>query len=272
MKSESPIGIGNAMIEVAPLQSGLLSHQAVKHGFFSRRKGVSKGIYESLNAGLGSDDSREHVLQNRARISGFFNKEPDFLVTPYQVHSAEALQVTTPWDADTRPKVDALVTRNPDIVIGILTADCGPVLFADPENGVVAAAHAGWKGATGGVLENTISAMVEAGAKRSSITAVLGPTISQKNYEVGPEFVERLVALSAGNNDYFIASENPGHAMFDLPGYIVDRLENADVKADWTGHCTYEEEDNFFSYRRTTHRSEPDYGRQISAISIRDIS
>lgn len=259
------------MSDVAPVQSSLLSQQAVQHGFFSRRNGVSKGIYESLNAGLGSDDSREDVLQNRTRISGFFNKEPQFLVTPYQVHSAEALEVTTPWDADTRPKVDALVTRNPDIVIGILTADCGPVLFADPENGVVAAAHAGWKGATSGVLENTISAMVKVGANRSSITAVLGPTISQKNYEVGPEFVERLVALSAENNEYFTASRNPDHAMFDLPGYIVDRLEKADVKADWTGHCTYEEEAGFFSYRRTTHRSEPDYGRQISAIALKGI-
>jgi len=184
------------------------------------------------------------------------------------VHSADVIEVREPWEEGYRPKVDALVTRNPDIAIGILTADCGPVLFADKENGVVGAAHAGWKGATSGVLDNTVSAMETIGAERQSITAILGPTISQENYEVGPEFVERLLEIHPDNKDYLIKSAKPGHAMFDLPAYIVARLTIAGVKAFWTEHCTYADEESFFSYRRTTHRNEADYGRQISAISL----
>ncbi len=256
------------MNSLAPIQSERLSDRGVKHGFFTRNGGVSKGIYAGLNVGLGSDDERTDVLENRSRVAAQFGKSADHLISPYQVHSPDVVEVREPWEEGHRPKVDALVTRNPDVVIGILTADCGPVLFADTENGVVGAAHAGWKGATGGVLDNTVSAMETIGAEREHIVAVLGPTISQENYEVGPEFVERLIDIHPDNKDYLIGSEKPGHAMFDLPAYVVARLTIAGVKAAWTEHCTYASEEQFFSYRRTTHKKEADYGRQISAISL----
>jgi len=179
------------------------------------------------------------------------------------------LLVHEPWAANYKPQVDALVTATPDLAIGIQTADCGPVLFLDPENRVAGAAHSGWKGATGGVLENTISAMETLGAERQHITAILGPTISAENYEVGPEFVERLVQQDSQNDRWFRPSEKRDHAMFDLPGYIVNRLEASGIQAGWTGHCTYADEGKFYSYRRKTHRGEKDYGRQISVITIR---
>ncbi len=251
-----------------PIHSASLSKAGLKHGFFTREGGVSTGIHAGLNVGLGSEDKREHILENRNRVAAYFNQPAYHLTTPYQIHSPNALEVKTPWETDERPKVDALVTSNPDLVIGILTADCGPVLFADQENGIIGAAHAGWKGATSGVLENTIKSMEALGAKRQKITAVLGPTISQSAYEVGPEFVEHVTKLHQKNEKYFIASTRADHAMFDLPGYIVDRLNEADVETAWTGHCTYADEAKFFSYRRKTHRGEDDYGRQIAAISL----
>ena len=236
------------------------------HGFFTRAGGYSEGVYQGLNLGLGSDDDRETVLRNRQLVCDAIGVGPDNLVMLYQVHSADAVCVNDPWPMEGRPKVDGFATSNPDLAIGILTADCGPVLFSDAENEVVGACHAGWKGATGGVMESTIARMEELGAKRQNIIAVLGPTISQENYEVGPEFTENLVSLNKHNEQYLTQSDNADHAMFDLPGYIVDRLENVGVKASWTGQCTYADEGAFYSYRRMTHRGEADYGRQISVI------
>ena len=238
----------------------------VNHGFFTREGGLSSGIYASLNAGLGSSDQRSHVVANRSRICAHLGA--DFLATPHQVHSPDVLVISQPWDPSSRPVADAVVTPTAGLAIGVLTADCGPVLFADPKAGIVGAAHAGWKGATSGVLENTIAKMLELGAKPSQIIAALGPTISQANYEVGPEFIERLIGLDSANARFVVASKKPEHGLFDLPGYILRRLKNAGVTADWTGQCTYGDALRFYSYRRTTHLREPDYGRQVSCIMI----
>jgi YfiH family protein len=194
---------------------------------------------------------------------------PELLLTAYQIHSPDALVVRGAFEGE-RPKADALVTDMPGVALGVSTADCGPVLFADAEARVIGAAHAGWKGAFTGVLENTITAMEGLGASRDRIVAVLGPSIGPQNYEVGPEFIERFVDGDAGNRRYFAASPAAGHAMFDLNAYTVDRLQRAGVRAEKLDRCTYAEEDLFFSYRRTTHRKEADYGRQISAIILED--
>lgn len=252
----------------SPIQSAILEHPSVTHGFFTRKGGASQGIYEGLNVGLGSDDDREIVLENRARVAQTMGVPQDKLMMVYQIHSADVVLADKPWHMDERPKCDAMVCSTPGVAIGVMTADCGPVLFCDAENRIVGAAHAGWKGATGGVLENTISAMETLGAERDKISAVLGPTISQKHYEVGPEFVETLIALDKDNSAYFTDSQNADHAMFDLPTYIINRLKTDGVKASWSGDCTYDDEEQFFSYRRKTHRGEADYGRQISVIKI----
>ncbi len=252
-----------------PVLSDTLDHPDIYHGFHTRIGGVSTGLYSGLNVGLGSDDDRSNVLENRQRVSRHAGVEPDNLMTVYQIDSPDIVTITEAVPQDKRAEADGLVTALPGFALGVLTADCGPVLFADLENSVVGACHSGWKGATGGVLENTIEAMEKIGANRTSIRAVLGPTISGKNYEVGPEFVDNLHSLDPKNETFLKPSEQPGHAMFDLPGYIVDRLNNAGVTAAWTGDCTYADEERFFSYRRKTHRNEPDYGRQISVISIK---
>lgn len=241
----------------------------IGHGFFTRKGGSSTGIYASLNTGLGSGDDAATVHKNRQRVLEELDANGAFLATPHQTHSPDAICVEAAWQEGVRPRADAVVTAQPGIVLGILTADCGPVLFADDSAGVVGAAHAGWRGAFSGVLENTVLAMEKLGAARSNIRAALGPTISQANYEVGPEFVERAQTEDDGNARWFKSSLRDGHALFDLPGYICNRLRQAGVETDWTGHCTYDHEDRFFSYRRTTHRGEPDYGRQISAIVLR---
>ena len=264
-----------AMTLPVPLSCDVLARAAqehahpILHGFFTRKGGVSQGIYKGLNVGLGSNDDRAAILENRRRVAAFLGSRGDELVTVHQVHSPDVAVVTAPMGENERPQADAVVTATPDIAIGILTADCGPVLFADPSAGVIGAAHAGWKGATTGVLENTILAMEKLGANRADMIATLGPVISQENYEVGPEFVERLQAIHPDNRKYCKPAEREGHMLFDLPGYITDRLEKAGVNARWTGHCTYADEDSFFSYRRKTHRGETDYGRQISAIILR---
>ena len=253
-----------------PVQCDKLArHNAlINHGFFTREGGASSGIYHGLNVGLGSNDSRSSINENRDRVAKHFDTNSANLATPHQIHSAKAITIDTPMDGE-RPQVDGIATATPNLVIGILTADCGPVIFCDAKNRVIGACHAGWQGATGGVMENTIKKMESLGADRSQIEATLGPTISQKNYEVGPEFVERLLGFSNDNQKYLIASPKAGHQMFDLPNYIIDKLTAADTNAHWTGHCTYADENRFFSYRRTTHNNEPDYGRQISAISLR---
>ncbi|MFC3076287.1 peptidoglycan editing factor PgeF [Shinella pollutisoli] len=254
-----------------PLESPLLERHAagvVRHGFFTRAGGVSDGIWRGLNVGLGSHDAREKVLENRARVCRWFRVPPDRLATVHQVHSPDVVTVDDGYDG-TRPAADALVTATPGLVLGVLTADCGPILFCDPEARVVGAAHAGWKGALAGVLENTIAAMERLGARRDRILASLGPSIGRQNYEVGPEFVDRFLAADAGHARFFTPSQKPGHALFDLPGLTTERLGRAGVTAENLDICTYPDEERFFSYRRTTHRQEPDYGRQISAIMVR---
>lgn len=256
-----------------PLRSPLLDRageNGVAHGFFTRAGGVSTGLYDGLNVGYGSSDERETVTENRRRVAEWLGVAPDNLLTVHQVHSPHAIIVDEAFGSE-RPQADALVTNRPGLALGALAADCGPILFADETARVIAAAHAGWKGALTGILENTIAAMELLGAERENITAVLGPSISQANYEVGPEFVERFVNHNPANQIWFRASDKPGHALFDLNGYTVARLTAAGVNAAQLGRCTYEEEEHFYSYRRATHRGEADYGRQISAIVLEDI-
>ena len=233
----------------------------VPHAFFTRAGGVSEGLYRGLNAGLGSDDGRTAVEENRRRMCAHLGVERVW--TPFQVHSPDAVEA--PWIAE-RPRADAVVAAERGTAVGIVTADCGPVLLADRERGVVAAAHAGWKGALGGVTDRAIAAMEALGARRARIVAVLGPTIGPASYEVDAAFRERFEAADRENTRFFRAGARDGHPMFDLPAYIMDRLERAGVAASWTGEDTYGDEERFFSYRRATHRGEPDYGRQLSAI------
>jgi len=255
-----------------PLRSPLLdgaSAGSVRHGFFTRAGGVSEGIFRGLNVGLGSGDSQAAVHENRRRVAAWMGVPVERLVTVHQCHSPNVAVVEAPFPA-ARPDADAMVTARPGLALGVLTADCGPVLFADPEARVVGAAHAGWRGALTGVLENTIAAMERLGASRERIRAVLGPSIRQENYEVGPEFIERFTVAEPENARYFRSSGRPGYALFDLNRYTVDRLVRAGVTADAFGRCTYAEEESFYSCRRATHRGEPDYGRQISAICLED--
>ncbi len=256
----------------APLRARLLENVApdgIRHAYFTRTGGVSSGIYDGLNTGVGSADDRALVSENRRRVAEWMGVAPDRLLTAYQIHSPDVIVVREPFRSE-RPKADALVTDRPGIAIGASSADCGPVLFADARARVIGAAHAGWKGAFTGVLENTISAMEQLGARRDAIVAVLGPSISAANYEVGPEFVERFVAADAANARYFVPSGKPGHSLFDLCRYTTGRLAAAGVRADALNRCTYAEEDLFYSYRRATHRGEADYGRHISAIVLEE--
>jgi polyphenol oxidase len=239
----------------------------IRHGFFTREGGVSDGIYRGLNVGLGSKDEPARIQENRRRVAACFGLGPERLATAHQIHSPDVVVVTSDYDGS-RPEADAQVTSTPGVILGVLTADCGPILFADPEQRVIGAAHAGWKGALGGVLENTIDAMIALGAKREHIRATLGPSISAASYEVGPEFVERFLAQDPAFATFFAPSTKPGHAMFDLPGLTLMRLTRAGITADCLNLCTYAAPETFYSYRRTTHAGEPDYGRQISAIAI----
>ncbi|MGP3699285.1 peptidoglycan editing factor PgeF [Rhodobacter sp. NSM] len=238
----------------------------LRHGFFTRKGGASSGIFAGLNCGPGSSDLAEVVTINRARVAEAMGVAPDHLVTVDQVHSPDVLHVTGP--VANRPKADALVTTTPGLAIAVLTADCQPVLMADAEAGVVAAAHAGWRGTRSGVLEATVEAMEGLGARRERIAAVIGPTISQRAYEVGPEFVEEFLDEDPESARFF-AQGNGDRALFDLPAFGLARLRAAGVgHAEWTRHCTYHDPDRFFSYRRTTHAGEADYGRLISAIRL----
>lgn len=247
----------------------LSSHSYIRHAFFTRQGGVSEGLYASLNGGIGSQDRPERVAENRARMCAQLGLPPQALVSLFQVHSAEVVTVEAPFPLDRRPRADAMVSRVPGLALGIATADCGPILFADPDNRVVGAAHAGWKGALTGVIANTVAAMERLGADRGNIVAVLGPTISQGAYEVGDEFVARFHDEVPGSRAYFADGERPGHAQFDLPAFILSRLAEAGIgEAVQLGLCTYADPERFYSYRRTTHRAEGDYGRLISAIAL----
>ena len=237
----------------------------LRHGFFTRKGGASSGVFEGLNCGRGSSDQAEIVAINRARVAEAMGVDDAHLATVHQTHSADVHVVDGPVDPGT--KADAMVTRVPGIALGILTADCQPVLFADQDAGVVGAAHAGWKGALDGVLEATIDAMVAEGAARDRIQAVIGPSISQRAYEVGPEFVDRFLDEDAENSRFFAGGAGD-RVQFDLPFYGLHRLREAGVNAYWTGHCTYSDPDRFFSYRRATHALEADYGRLIACIRL----
>ena len=254
------------------LQAASLSTLArIRHAFFTRSGGVSQGVYASLNGGVGSNDAPAKVAENRARMAAALGVKPDHLLTAYQIHSPDVVVADKPWTLENRPRADAIVTRTPRLAIGVSTADCGPLLLADAEAGVIGAAHAGWRGALTGVIEAAIAAMETLGAERSRIVAALGPTIRQPNYEVGPEFVARFLAADADNSRFFAASERAGHAMFDLAGYIADRVQRAGiVNFEDLGLCNYAEPERFFSYRRTTKQGEPDYGRHINAIALAD--
>lgn len=241
----------------------------VRHAFFTRAGGVSRDLYAGLNMGLGSRDDPAAVRTNRARAVEFLRVAGPDVVTPWQTHSAEAIVVTEPFAGD-RPRADGVVTTTPGLAIGVLTADCGPILFADATAGVVGAAHAGWRGAIGGVLEATIAAMERCGSQRADIVAVLGPTITQKNYEVAADMLDAVLAHDPAAARFFAPGAMPDKRQFDLPGFIVARLEAAGVRAGFVGRCTYEEDDLFFSFRRTTHRGEADYGRQLAAIALDD--
>ena len=256
--------------KLEPVLSSTISDFAstIAHGFFTRKGGVSEGIYDSLNVGLGSDDEQDMIATNRQLVCQALGSEAEQLATVCQIHSADVVIVEQAITED-RPHADALVTNVPRLAIGILTADCGPVLFADADAGVIGAAHAGWKGAMGGVLENTVLKMIKLGARRGNIVAALGPCISQANYEVGPEYLSTFLNADMSNNRYFILSEKEGHSMFDLTSYVVDRLLSSGINASSVNLCTYQDEGRFYSYRRSVHKSEPDYGRQISAIMLR---
>lgn len=241
----------------------------VRHAFFTRSGGVSEGVYASLNGGVGSKDAADKVAENRARMASALGVSPDRFLTAYQIHSPDVIVAETPWTRENRPKADAIVTKTPGLAVGVSTADCGPLLFADAEAGVVGAAHAGWRGALTGVIEATIAAMEKLGAGRKRIVAALGPTIRQANYEVGPEFVARFAAANPDNTRFFTASNRADHAMFDLTGYIADRVAQAGVdRFEDLGLCTFAEPDRFYSYRRMTRLGEPDYGRHVNAIAL----
>lgn len=263
------------MINGTVLEAGTLAAlPAIRHGFFTREGGVSSGIYESLNVGLGSDDDQTAVHENRRRIANHLGARvnapplPD-VATNYQVHSATARIIDRPDPPGERPKADALVTATPGLAIGALTADCTPVLFADADARVIGAAHAGWRGAVSGILDATVSAMESLGATRKAIRVAIGPTISQAAYEVGPEFEAHFLAQSSENKRFFRVPIGRERVHFDLPAYCHARLDQLGLaEIEDLGLCTYANESLFFSYRRKTHRGETDYGRQISAIVL----
>jgi len=236
------------------------------HGFFGRQGGASSGVFKGLNCGFGSTDQHDIVAINRSRVAHAMGVPDTHLIGVHQIHSADVVTVTD-VTAD-KPKADALVTATKGIALSVLTADCQPVLFADKDAGVIGAAHAGWKGALNGVLDATLDAMVALGAARENIVAVIGPSISQRAYEVGEDFADRFIEEDHTNARFF-ANGVAGKMQFDLPAFGLARLRAAEIKdAAWTRHCTYASEERFFSYRRTCHRKEVDYGRLIAAIRL----
>jgi len=249
----------------SPLLSAI---PGLRHAFFTREGGVSDGIYAGLNGGLGSNDDPRNVAENRRRMAAQMAVPPDRFLSVHQTHSPDAVVASGPWEGASRPRADAIVTRTQGLAIGITAADCGPILLVDPNARVIGAAHAGWKGALTGILESTIRAMEKLGAERSGMVAAIGPMIRQHSYEVGSEFVERFIDAEADNAVFFMPSTRERHSMFDLAGFIRMRLENAGVlMIDDIGADTYSDE-RFYSYRRSVHRKEPDYGRHVHAIAL----
>ena len=251
------------------LQAQTLRAQGLAHGFFTRRGGVSTGVYASLNGGVGSRDEPGAVAENRARMARALGIAPDHLLVPYQVHSPDAVTVSAPWAPNARPRCDGIVTATPGLGLGVTGADCGILLFAAPASGVIGAAHAGWRGALAGVVEATVAAMEKLGARRQDIVAALGPTIAQASYEVGREFVATFTKAEADAARFFAPSVNADKAMFDLHGFIGMRVERSGIgRFEDLGLDTYGDEERFFSFRRTTHRGEDDYGRLVAAIAL----
>jgi polyphenol oxidase len=251
------------------LESPLLSAvPGLRHAFFSRNGGISDGIYAGLNGGIGSNDDPAKVAENRRRMAEHMGVPVEYLLTVFQVHSPDVAVASAPWDSASRPRADAIVTRTEGLAIGVTAADCGPILFVDPNARVIGAAHAGWKGALTGIVESTVEAMEKLGAGRTNIVAAIGPMIRQHSYEVGSEFVERFIDADAENSLFFLPAAREGHAMFDLAGFIRKRLENAGVLViDDIGIDTYSDP-RFYSYRRSVHRKEADYGRHVHAIVL----
>ena len=250
----------------APSLSAL---DGISHAFFTRAGGVSGGIYATLNSGIASNDDAANVAENRARMAQSLGVDAERLITAFQIHSPNVVVAEAPWDVETRPRADAIVTKTPGLAIGVSTADCGPVLFADREARVIGAAHAGWRGAFSGVIEGTIAAMEKLGADRKRMSVALGPLIRKQNYEVSQSFVDEFLRDDEKHARFFAPATRAGHAMFDLPGFIASRLERIGVGGfEDIGLCTYADPDRFYSYRRSTHRAEPDYGRHINAIVL----
>jgi YfiH family protein len=254
---------------VPQINAGSLSHPGTRHAFFTRKGGVSSGVYASLNGGTGSRDAPEAVRENRDRMAAALGVAGEYLLIPFQIHSAAAIVVDGPWRDGERPRCDGIVTNVPGLALGVTGADCGVLLFSDPRARVIGAAHAGWKGALTGIIEATIEAMETRGAHRADIAVALGPTIGAQSYEVGPEFVDRFIAAAAGHERFFAPSERRDHSYFDLPRFIGMRAKAAGV-GDFQDLAldTYSDEARFFSYRRMTHRGEPDYGRLVAAIVL----
>lgn len=247
----------------------LAALDGIRHAFFTREGGVSGGIYESLNSGIGSSDDAGHVAENRARMAAALGVEAERLITAFQIHSPQVVVADQPWSVETRPKADAIVTKTPGLAIGVSTADCGPLLFADTQACVIGAAHAGWRGAFSGVIEGTIASMEKLGADRGRIAVALGPLIRQKNYEVSQGFVDEFLRTDETYARFFMPASREGFAMFDLPGFIASRLAQSGIaQFEDIGICTYSDPDRFYSYRRSTHRAEPDYGRHVNAIVL----
>lgn len=252
-----------------PITADCLTSPHIRHGFFTRIGGVSGGLYASLNCGYGSRDASDNVAENRARVARHLGAELANVAGVFQEHGAVAVTINHMTERGSLPKADAIVTSTPGLAIGVLTADCAPVLLADPDAGIVAAAHAGWRGAVAGIVEAAVKEMEANGASRAAIRAVIGPCISQAAYEVGPEFEADVLAHSSHNTRFFMRRTPNTRPHFDLPGFVIARLEDAGVGSIETrALCTYADESKFFSFRRTTHRSEADYGRQIAAIVV----
>jgi hypothetical protein len=251
------------------LTAACLTSPRLRHGFFTRLGGVSQGVYARLNCGLGSKDERARVMQNRAYVAGLLDVAADRLVTVHQAHTADCHVVEAPFGPEAAPRADALATRMPGVALAVSTADCTPILLADAGAGVIGAVHAGWRGALGGVVEACVAAMVRLGASPGGVAAAIGPTIRQPSYEVGPEVVRAFTGADASFARFFAPAARAGHAMFDLPGVVAARLAAAGVaRIEDLGQDTYADEARFFSYRRATHRGEPDYGRHLHAIVL----
>jgi YfiH family protein len=257
------------MAELPALYAQNLALNGVRHAFFTRAGGVSEGVYRSLNGGVGSRDDPARVSENRARMARHLGVAPQRLLVPFQIHSSDALVVAEPWKVEDRPRCDGLVTRARALALGVTGADCGMALFADARVGVIGACHAGWKGALDGMIEATIAAMESQGARRADIHVALGPTIGPASYEVGEEFVARFIDRDRAHARFFSPSTRAGHSMFDLPAFIAARVASLGVASfEALGVDTCADETRCFSYRRSVHREEPDYGRLVSAIAL----